>query len=939
MSHQIVECPGCLTKLRVREATQTIQLQCPRCGELLAIDPPEPAPKPAPAAPSVPAPVKNRPAASSIPAPAPTPPKKPTQPAAPAASSRPKPSSQPAPSRPARKPAKKETADYDDPWNTDSSDSDETYEEAPAPRRRTAASQNKKQGNGLVVGLLAGGGVALVGVLIFAIISFTKSTGSGGDVANSVAAGSPAGTLPPAGLTGTIPGFIPPDSATGVAAAPMTPPGSSVNANASPGSGSMPPATAAISGDSRRLRYHWKPGAEYMYQFTVEEGSGDEVRKTTGVCAYRVQGDSGRVETEEEGTGTGFVVSPDGIIATCAHVVEGAKRMEVHLNGQIYPATVIAVDPKADVALVRINATGLSALVLSDSDAVQLAESVRAIGYPLSDVLGTDVKVTTGTVAGIVQNRDRGKQIQIDAAINPGNSGGPVVNGAGQVVGVASAKLSGSSVTSVGFAAPVNQLRALASANGLQLPISPRSQDLAGPEVARRVTPGVAYIKVWGSSGGRMYEVSYHATFHQQPQMRSMRGRFPGPPSFGSSSIDDGKLTVNGLGEVLDFQGSEQLPAVLGPVGVFFLEPLDAYSESQWHVETESKLQRIKKDDGPFGGMGPRMGGRMRGMMPPGMGGQQDQVLEEIPATERVTYQVGQALNNRISIAKNYEYTATRANNQPYLTIRGSGTIVFDTVQGMPASLDYTANVEQTDESGVVRVPVRVNYTLRDAEEVKREREQAAQKMELDKKQKEEEQTVPNPKLVDDLIAEVRKAEGGIGASQPLGRLGEIAIVEEKRADVIRLATNHMKNSNGFVKKSATEAFCHWATAEHAEELRKVLTDSDGLMHEAKKRAVRTLAKIAKPADYPALIMSVTDSVVRNDVKEALIAIGPAIEKPILENFAKIGDSASKNELLEVLKKVGTEACVDMLEKLATSNDFSVKSNAQQALDAVRARL
>jgi hypothetical protein len=436
-----------------------------------------------------------------------------------------------------------------------------------------------------------------------------------------------------------------------------------------------------------------------------------------------------------------------------------------------------------------------------------------------------------------------------------------------------------------------------------------------------------------------MYEVSYHATFHQQPQMRSTRGRFPGPPSFGSSSIDDGKLTVNGLGEVLDFQGSEQLPAVLGPVGVFFLEPLDAYSESQWHVETESKLQRIKKDDGPFGGMGPRMGGRMRGMMPPGMGGQQDQVLEEIPATERVTYQVGQASDNRISIAKNYEYTATRANNQPYLTIRGSGTIVFDTVQGMPASLDYTANVEQTDDSGVVRVPVRVNYTLRDAEEVKREREQAAQKMELDKKQKEEEQTVPNPKLVDDLIAEVRKAEGGIGASQPLGRLGEIAIVEEKRADVIRLATNHMKNSNGFVKKSATEAFCHWAAAEHAEELRKVLTDSDGLMHEAKKRAVRTLAKIAKPADYPALIMSVTDSVVRNDVKEALIAIGPAIEKPILENFAKIGDSASKNELLEVLKKVGTEACVDMLEKLATSNDFSVKSNAQQALDAVRARL
>ena len=947
MSHQIVECPGCLTKLRVREAAQTIQLQCPRCGELLAIDPPEPAPKPAPTAPS--ASKKTRPTDASSVSSSPAPPKRPAEPAAPTPTSRPKPAPQPAASRPARKPRKKEESDYNDPWNTDSYGSDETYEDAPSPRRRTSAAQNKKNSNGLLVGVLAGGGVALVGVLIFAIFSFIKSSGSANaTTSNTVASADSSGSVPPSGMNGSAPAFPLPGAASpgqpGIAAPPMMPPGNSTPPNASAGAANAAPATAAISGDNRQLRYHWKPGAEYMYQFTVEEGSGDEVRKTTGVCSYRVQGDSGRVATEEEGTGTGFVVSPDGIIATCAHVVEGAKRMEVHLNGQTYPATVIAVDPRADVALIRINATGLSALVLSDSDAVQLAESVRAIGYPLSDVLGTDVKVTTGTVAGIVQSRDRGKQIQIDAAINPGNSGGPVVNGAGQVVGVASAKLSGSSVTSVGFAAPVNQLRALAGANGLQLPITPRAADLAGPEVARRVTPGVAYIKVWGSSGGRMYEVSYHASFHEQPQMRSMRGRFPGPPSFGSSSMDDGKLTVNALGEVLDFQGSEQLPAVLGPVGVFFLEPLDAYSESQWHVETESKLQRIKKDEGPFGGMGPRMGGRMRGFGPPGFGppgfgGGQDQVLEEIPAVERVTYQVGQALNNRISIAKNYEYTATRSNNQPYLTIRGSGTIVFDTVQGMPASLEYTANVEQTDETGVVRVPVRVNYTLRDAEEVKREREQMVQKMEADKKQKEEERTVPNAKLVDELIAEVRKAEGGNGASQPLGRLGEIAVVEEKRADVIRLATNHMKNSNGFVKKSATEAFCHWATAEHAEELRKVLADSDGLMHEAKKRAVRTLAKIAKPADYPTLIMSVTDSVVRNDVKEALIAIGPDIEKPILENFSKIGDSAAKNELLEVLKKVGTEACVDMLEKLATSNDFSVKNNAQQALDAVRARL
>ena len=934
MTHQIVECPGCLTKLRVREASTTITLQCPRCGEQLAVDPPDTAPA---------APAKKPAPAASKPAPTKSVTGKPAAPPAATAASKPKASaatsvSQPAPasSRPSQKPTRKERPVDDDPWNTDSYtepayDDYGNYGQTSAPQRRTPP---KKRGNGLMISLLAGGGVALVGVIIFAVTSFLKSSGAtSGTTTGTEIAGTPSGEEN-AGIAGGDPGAtgMTPPTFPGI-----TPPGQTGTPTL-PGASNIPPATAAISGDARKLRYHWKPGAVHTYMFTVEEGSGDDLKKTTGTCTYNVSGNSNQVVSEEESSGTGFVVAADGLVGTCAHVVEGAKRIEVHLGGKIYPATVVAVEPRSDVALIKINGSSLPTLTLSDSDTVQLAEAVRAIGYPLSDVLGTDVKVTTGTVAGVIQNKDRGKQIQIDAAINPGNSGGPVVNGAGQVVGVASAKLSGASVTSVGFAAPVNQLRALAATKGIQLANAPRGQDLAGPEVARRVTPGVAFIKVWGNSGGKMYEVAFNASFHEQPQMRRSRGGFPGPPSFGSSSIDRGKLTVNALGEVLEFQGEEQLPAVLGPVGVFFMEQLDAYSESQWHVETESTLQRIKRDDSPFGG--PRFGGRMRGFGPPGMfGGQQDQVVEEIPAIERVSYQVGQTLNNKISITKSYEYTATRSNSQLYMNIRGTGTLVFDTVQGMPFSLEYNSTVEQNNEEGNIKVPVRVSYTLRDQAEVQREIEQGQQKAAADKKQREEEQTVPNPMLVEDLIAEIRKAEGGNGASQPLSRLSQIAIVEDKRDEVLKIARNHMKNSNGFVKKGATEAFCRWATAEHSEELKKVLADSDGLMHDAKRVAVKTLAQIARPEDYPALIMSMTDHVVRGDLKEALIAIGAPIEEPIMKTFPQITDASARNDLLEALKKVGTEKSVDFLEKLATSNDFSVKNNAQQALDAIRARL
>lgn len=148
-----------------------------------------------------------------------------------------------------------------------------------------------------------------------------------------------------------------------------------------------------------------------------------------------------------------------------------------------------------------------------------------------------------------------------------------------------------------------------------------------------------------------------------------------------------------------------------------------------------------------------------------------------------------------------------------------------------------------------------------------------------------------------------------------------------------------MKNSNGFVKKSAAEALCNWASDKEVDELKAILSDSDGLLHQAKQRAVHTLAKVGKPSDYPTIIMSITDFAVRNEVKEALISVGPSIEEPILETIDKIGDSSAKGELMQVLKKVGTEKSVPYLEKVAASNDFSVKSNAQQALDAIRARL
>ena len=228
---------------------------------------------------------------------------------------------------------------------------------------------------------------------------------------------------------------------------------------------------------------------------------------------------------------------------------------------------------------------------------------------------------------------------------------------------------------------------------------------------------------------------------------------------------------------------------------------------------------------------------------------------------------------------------------------------------------------------------MKINYTLRSLEEIQREKDQA----EAARKKQEEERSTPNPALVDEVLAQIKAQEGGSGASQPIGRLAQLAVVDARRDEVIRVMQNHMSNSNGFVKKSATEVFCMYATAEHLPELRRILEDKDGLMTEARKRAFQTIAKVGTAEDYPTLISLISDSFIRTDVKNALISIGPAIEDPILKQIESVTDIFARNELIDVLRKVGTKKSIETLEKLA--KEGHARHNATQALDAIRARM
>ena len=176
------------------------------------------------------------------------------------------------------------------------------------------------------------------------------------------------------------------------------------------------------------------------------------------------------IPQEQQVSGSGVIIRPDGYIVTNNHVVAGADKIEITLNNnKSYSATLIGSDPPTDIALLKIDATGLPVVPFGDSDALRLGEWVLAIGSPLGEEL-------RGTItAGIVSAKGRSMPnmqeefkiesfIQTDAAVNPGNSGGALVNKKGELVGINTAIVSRTgSYSGYSFAVPSNIVKKIVS--------------------------------------------------------------------------------------------------------------------------------------------------------------------------------------------------------------------------------------------------------------------------------------------------------------------------------------------------------------------------------------------------------------------------------------------------------------------------------------------
>jgi serine protease Do len=224
---------------------------------------------------------------------------------------------------------------------------------------------------------------------------------------------------------------------------------------------------------------------------------------------------TGKTKLQEIGGGSGFIISSDGMILTNKHVAgDKTASYTVFTNdGKKYDAKILAVDPTQDLAVLKINASGLPTVELGDSDTIELGQTAIAIGNALGEFRNT---VSVGVISGLARNVTASGGIgggvetitgviQTDAAINPGNSGGPLLNLRGQVIGINTAIAE--NAQNIGFAIPINQakrdIKSVVATGEIQAPFLGVRYTMVTPELAKKQNLPVDYgALVRGSSDG-----------------------------------------------------------------------------------------------------------------------------------------------------------------------------------------------------------------------------------------------------------------------------------------------------------------------------------------------------------------------------------------------------------------------------------------------------
>ncbi|RLS59290.1 MAG: hypothetical protein DWH91_00495 [Planctomycetota bacterium] len=652
MSEQVVQCLGCGVKLKLKDGRQLPpNADCPKCGQELFSKKKGPTRY----AGAVPA----RPLKSKLPV----------------------------------------EDDYDDLIDE--------VDEAEDRRPRSKGRRKSKSSSGGIPSWLVGAvvGILLVGGVTGAVL-FLRGGGEAAPVAAQPVApvAAPNAAAPPAPAETVV---------ASPAASPSTAQGAAPSVVMTPPVGAVPPAVTAApaqigavpagAGAGAVVKYAPKPDSEHGYSYEVIADFDQYQEKSTGTATFKTKAIAGGPRFsitvgKQEGTGTGFVIGSNGVIATCAHVVDGAKEIKVSVNGQSLPATVLHSDAAKDLAIIKVEAHNLAVVPLGNSEQLQLAHPLRVIGYPLSDVLGTGIKITQGTVSGIIE-KDGQRQIQTDATINPGNSGGPVFNSRGEVVGVASAKLAGGAVSQIGFLVPSNTLSGLLTERGITLAAAPPAGEIDAPTLVKQVAPSVVLIQVtMGAPAEAKIAFRYTASLFSRKE--SQRGMPVFDAGMTLPVTDFGDLSLSDFGEPVNVTEGSFAPVIMQRLPLLPFLELNASGQTDWNKQRSVSIVREDRSD-PRSRFRGRFG---RNLFPE----DQPKVIGVQTATEKETFHIDQNTPQQLVVTRTYELKTTDG-SEPAIDLSGKGAWTFDKAEGMP-SLSSLEGIYKVTTGGVtVSIPYQVH--------------------------------------------------------------------------------------------------------------------------------------------------------------------------------------------------------------------------------------
>lgn len=671
----------------------------------------------------------------------------------------------------------------------------------------------------------------------------------------------------------------------------------------------------------------------YPFELIPKDDSG---KRITGSSSFLTRiADNVTIEKPTvEASGTGWVISSDGYLITCAHVVDGARSIDVTLNNHVYPATVVALDSSLDLALIKIEANNLVPLTLATDKSVEQGQEVRSVGFPLSSVLGESVKINRGSIAGFVNLEGR-VLVQIDVPINPGNSGGPVVDLGGNVIGVASEKLAGIEISSVGFCVPTAVLRQWLSPHLKSFATATASQELSGVELSKKVTPGVALVKVT-IGGSDPNAKNYALTGMSYFSIEDNRAISFNPPNHENS-----KYLVNDSGVVLEAKDHRQLPFLMGNLSTFPLPELSNTGATKWSVSEKFQLTAVDEqaeEPHPLDALLMR-----RGRF--GFGGRQpERVVTLIPAIRVEKFHILSTEANVVSIEKKWEViTDANPNNQTILSCSGKGIWKFDRELGMMLEFKGEGLFTSKNSEGENTLPFELTMN-RKTEEISKAIEKNKEKEALagadtqgssgDNQTNSDAQSPETDEKVlhiKNLVASLAKDKEPKERLTALKKLTTIEVLTSEKRGVISALLENMRHDDPEVKAQAVGALSHWDNASKISYVIKLLKEED---ERVLTSAIQYLGDAWDPQAADELAaLAIEKPEFRERAMAALTEIGPAAEEVVL--------GLLDNEDVDICKaacvclgKIGGPASIKKLRKLIAGS-HSASTEAQAALKEI----